>query len=111
MRCGFALGGCLLLLASCGSGASSGAHQQADRANSIADSERVVSYHGVQVDVPRRWRVVDGMHTAFCGGPFIASPPAAFVGPNENGAPSCGAGFGPPAKRDGVWLLPGARPP
>jgi len=73
---------------------------------------RVVSYHGVRVDVPAGWPVVDGMHTGFCDGPF-PNAPTAFVGPQQNGAPSCPAQ--PPNAseqgRDGVWLQPGDAPP
>ncbi len=73
--------------------------------------QRLVSYHGVHVEVPADWPVVDGMHTGFCGGPFGATA-TAYVGPQDNGAPSCPApypGRVPPA-RDGVWLQPGTAP-
>jgi hypothetical protein len=71
---------------------------------------RVVSYHGVHVEVPARWPVVDGMHTGFCTGPF-SDAPTAFVGPQENGSPSCP--YVPSLrdkKRDGVWLQSGDQP-
>jgi hypothetical protein len=67
---------------------------------------KLVSYHGVHVDVPSSWPVLTGMQTGFCGGPFPASP-TAFVGPQLNGAPSCPALL--PAdqpRHDGVWLVP-----
>jgi hypothetical protein len=71
---------------------------------------RVVSFHGVHVQVPASWPVVDGMHTGFCAGPFPDTP-TAFVGPQDNGAPGCPA---MPAllakKRNGVWLQVGDRP-
>jgi hypothetical protein len=71
---------------------------------------RLVSFHGVHVEVPASWPVVDGMHTRLCYGPF-ADAPTAFVGPQENGPPSCPA---MPAllaeKRDGVWLQTGNPP-
>ena len=66
---------------------------------------KAVSYDGVYVDVPVAWPVVDGMHTGFCDGPFPDTP-TAFVGPNLNGAPSCGPPIGPPPVRYGVWLYP-----
>lgn len=78
----------------------------------VRAGERIVSYHGVHVEVPALWPVVDGMHTAFCGGPF-GTTPTAFVGPQDDGAPSCPApypGRTPPA-RDGIWLQPGDPPP
>jgi hypothetical protein len=71
---------------------------------------KVVSYEGVHVDVPASWPVVDGMHTLFCGDPFPVTP-TAFIGPNDNGAPSCPAlrlNQLPP--RDGIWLQPGTPP-
>lgn len=71
---------------------------------------RVVSYRGVQVQVPKAWPVVDGNHTGSCGGTF-PSTPTAFLGPDLNGAPSCGAvGYGAkvPPPPYGVWLSPGA---
>ena len=71
---------------------------------------RVVSYHGVHVEVPARWPVVDGMHTGFCAGPFPDTA-TAFVGPQRNGAPSCP--YVPSLrdkKRDGVWLQSGQKP-
>ena len=66
-----------------------------------------VSYRGVQVQVPSSWPVIDGMHTARCGVPFSQGA-TAYVGPNDQGLPSClpGGGVG----RDGVWLHPGPRP-
>ena len=72
---------------------------------------RVVSYHGVHVDVPAGWPVVDGMHTGFCDGPF-PNIPTAFVGPQQNAAPSCPAQLPDASKpgRDGVWLQPGDAP-
>jgi hypothetical protein len=74
----------------------------------VPNGWRVVSYHGVHVEVPAGWPVVDGMHTLFCGGPFPTTP-TAFVGPQENGAPSCPASL-LPTPRDGVWLQLGSRP-
>ncbi len=57
------------------------------------------------------WPVVDGMHTGFCDGPFPATP-TAFVGPQENGPPSCGPMLADRSKpREGVWLQPGGAPP
>jgi len=68
----------------------------------------VVRYHGVQVQVPPSWPLVDGMHTAQCGSPFSQTA-TAYVGPNDFGPPSCPSpglvvGF------DGVWLRPSPRP-
>ncbi len=73
---------------------------------------RAVSYEGVHVEVPAGWPVVDGMHTGFCEGPFPDTP-TAFVGPQQNGAPSCPAPLpdGSSTGRDGVWLQPGDPPP
>jgi hypothetical protein len=71
---------------------------------------RVVSYHGVHVEVPARWPVVDGMHTGLCIGPFLDTA-TAFVGPQENGPPNCP--YVPSLrdkKRDGVWLQSGDKP-
>jgi hypothetical protein len=71
---------------------------------------RVVSFHGVHVEVPASWPVVDGMHTGFCAGPFPDTP-TAFVGPQENGGPSCPYVPGlQEKKRDGVWLYAGNPP-
>lgn len=71
----------------------------------------MVSYHDVRVEVPRAWPVVDGIHTGFCRGPFRQRP-TAFVGPQDEGAPSCPLPIGtkPPAY-DGVWLQVGYPPP
>ena len=74
----------------------------------VSPGHRLVALDGVHVEVPAAWPIVDGMHTGFCGGVFPATP-TAFVGPQENGAPSCPY-FKVP-RRDGVWLYPGARPP
>ena len=96
----------VLLLASA---ACTAAHPQAtSRPAASPPGWRLVSYRGVELDVPKSWPVVDGNHTGFCDGPF-PDKPTAFVGANFNGAPSCGApggGYRPPA-RDGVWLAPG----
>ncbi len=70
---------------------------------------RLVSVHGVHVLVPTGWPVVDGMHTLFCGGTPFPEVPTAFVGPNDNGPPSCPAPLRIPA-RDGVWLLSSVAP-
>jgi hypothetical protein len=74
----------------------------------VSPGHRLVALDGVHVEVPAAWPIVDGMHTGFCGGVFPATP-TAFVGPQENGAPSCPYFTVP--RRDGVWLWPGARPP
>jgi hypothetical protein len=72
---------------------------------------RVVSYHGVQVQVPSAWPVRDGDFTGQCAGPFF-NPPSAFVGPNNNPPPGCPA---PTPKQmatryDGVWLHQSPKP-
>jgi len=98
--------------ATAGCSASAGSAPAAAKGHSAAAAIewRAVSYHGVHVEVPAGWPVVDGMHTLFCGGPFPARP-TAFVGPQDNRAPSCPAPLpGAPAGRDGVWLQQGSSP-
>jgi hypothetical protein len=68
----------------------------------------MVSYHGVHVEVPSAWPVLDGMHISLCSGPF-PSTPTVFLGPNYNGAIGCPAAIRLPAL-DGVWLSPGTQP-
>jgi hypothetical protein len=72
---------------------------------------KLISYHGVQVQVPDGWAVSDGNHAPFCGDGFTV-PPTAFVGPRlSDGAPSCPGpppGTGPDT---GLWILPGAPDP
>lgn len=72
----------------------------------VARGFKVVSYGGVQVEVPAGWPVVDGMHTGFCEGAFPELP-TAFIGPQDNVPPSCPS---LPSlrteRRDGVWLFP-----
>ena len=102
------LGASGLLIAGC-SGTPAASHVTPP----VPSGWKAVSYHSVQVSVPATWKVVDGMHTGFCEGPFTDTP-TAFVGPNQGGASSCGGGPPAPASippRDGVWLQPGgARP-
>jgi hypothetical protein len=68
---------------------------------------KVISYDGVNVDVPSEWPVVDGMHTDLCGGPFPDTP-TAFVGPNLNSALSCP--YIPSPARYGAWVYPSGSP-
>jgi len=111
---------CLAVACSAGSGhpaqrrAAHNARQAAAAGKrGAAARTRLVSYRGVQVDVPASWPVVDGMHTAGCGEPFPGKP-TAYVGPNLGGP---GAMAGCPfidlrrlPRRDGVWLQPGIAP-
>jgi len=87
--------------ATAGCSASAGSAPAAAKGHSAAAAIewRAVSYHGVHVEVPAGWPVVDGMHTLFGGGPFPARP-TAFVGPQDNRPPSCPAPLpGAPAGR------------
>ena len=52
----------------------------------VTPGHKIVSYHGVHVEVPASWPVVDGMHTQRCGTPF-GDTPTAYLGPNENPPP------------------------
>jgi hypothetical protein len=70
----------------------------------------VVRYHGVQVEAPVTWPVVDGMHAGSCGSPFPAAP-TVFTGPDDNPPLACPAPATDLPGSDGVWLAPGARPP
>ena len=96
--------------AGCSGGAVSAPTKGTTPPSHVKAGLKMVSFDGVHVEVPARWSVVDGMHTLLCGGPFPVTP-TAFVGPNDNGVPSCAAP-GPllPPPRDGVWLQPGSRP-
>jgi hypothetical protein len=71
---------------------------------------QIVSYHGVHVEVPASWPVVDGMHTIQCGGPFPPKTPTAFVGPQDKGPPGCFPRQENRPGPDGVWLFPSPRP-
>jgi hypothetical protein len=76
----------------------------------VTPGYRVINYHGVHVEAPAAWPVVDGMHTGFCAGPF-SDTPTVFLGPQENFPPRCP--YVPEAlkkARDGVWLQPGDTP-
>jgi hypothetical protein len=69
-----------------------------------------VSYHGVHVEVPASWPVVDGMHTLMCDSPFPRTP-TAFVGPQLNAPSACAAPLPRSAVRHyGVWLHSAPRP-
>jgi hypothetical protein len=69
---------------------------------------RLVSYRGVEVDVPSTWPTVASSHVAFCTGPF-GSAPTAFVGPQPTDVPSCPAVLPEDDPHyNGVWLTPGA---
>jgi hypothetical protein len=100
------LAGCLT--AGCGPGAARTA--AAARPHAAADRWRVVSYHGVHVETPAAWPVVDGMHAGSCGSPFPATP-TVFTGPDDNPPLACPAPAADLPASDGAWLAPGARPP
>jgi hypothetical protein len=100
------LAGCLT--AGCGPGAARTA--AAARPHAEAAGWRVVSYHGVHVEVPAAWPVVDGMHAGSCGIPFPAIPEV-LLGPDENPPLACPAPAKDVPARDGVWLAPGTAPP
>jgi hypothetical protein len=100
----------MCVTAGCSAGAGSAPAAAKRPSAAAANGWRAVSYHGVHVDVPAGWPVVDGMHTLFCGGPFPARP-TAFVGPQDNRAPACPAPLpGTSAGRDGIWLQQGSPP-
>ena len=107
---GTVLIGGIMGLAGCSTSTNSAAlHSTSPRSTAPAGFNQV-SYQGVHVDVPATWPVVDGMHTLFCGGPFAVTA-TAFVGPNDNGAPSCPAPRpNQLLPRDGVWLRSGTPP-
>jgi hypothetical protein len=92
------------VLASGGGGRTVRIEEPPTPTTTVSPGHKIVSYHGVHVEVPASWPVVDGMHTQFCRGPF-SDTPTAYLGPNDNGPPSC-----PPTlpglmlHRDGVWL-------
>ena len=101
----------LCMVAGCSASAGTGPASTQGPSTAVARGSRVVSYHGVRVDVPTGWPVVDGMHTLFCGGPFPATP-TAFVGPQENGPPGCPAQpDDSTTARNDVWLQAGGPPP
>jgi hypothetical protein len=96
--------------ASGGNGRSVRVEEEPSPTTTVAPGNQIVSYHGVHVEVPAGWPVVDGMHTQFCGGPFTDTP-TAYLGPNENGAPGCPAPYpGRVVRRDGVWLVESSTP-
>jgi hypothetical protein len=102
----FVLAGCLM--AGCGPSAARTA--AVGQPHAAAGGWRVVSYHGVHVEVPVAWPVVDGMHADSCDGPFPAAP-TVFTGPDDNPPVACPAPATDLPGSDGVWLAPGARPP
>lgn len=77
----------------------------------VPDPDRTGGYHGVGMEVPAAWPVIDGAHDGG-GDPFLSSPPAAFLGPSYAMASSGGGVRGnepPPA--DGLWATPQSSPP
>jgi hypothetical protein len=107
---GTVLIGGILGIAGCSTSTTPSALHGTHVKSTTPSGSKVVSYKGVHVDVPAGWPVVDGMHTLFCGGPFPVTP-TAFVGPNDNGAPSCPALRADQLpSRDGVWLQSGMPP-
>ncbi len=93
-------GGLALVLAGCptaGCGPGTARTSAVARPHAAADGWRVVSYHGVHVQAPAAWPVVDGMHAGSCGSPFPAAP-TVFIGPDDN-PPGVPAGKIIPADR------------
>lgn len=101
------LSGSVLFLILCMAAACS-APARSSTETTVKAGLKLVSYHGVHVDVPSSWPILTGMQTGFCEGPFPATP-TAFVGTQLNGPPSCPY-IGHPPKRYGVWLQAEAAP-
>jgi hypothetical protein len=79
-------------------------------ANPVTKGWRIVSFHGVHINIPSTWPVVDGVHAASCGSPF-ATTPTAFVGDPWEIAPACPLpSVATDHPRDGAWLLQSPAP-
>ncbi len=76
-------------------------------AGSALPGWQVVTYRGVQLQVPEVWPLHDGSHVPRCTGPF-AGDAAVYLGPDlADEFVSCPNIPGRDAPHDGVWMQPG----